>query len=101
MGSLGYQPGWNAPATGKVNMASRWYSPATGQFTSRDGANNSPVPDPAAANTFAYGAGNPLPPSYPLVPTPRAHAGCGAPPVGTYHLSSLFSCPRALSGACR
>jgi hypothetical protein len=41
-------------------MAARWYSPAAGQFTSRDAAAVSPVPDPAAANPFAYVDDNPL-----------------------------------------
>jgi hypothetical protein len=34
IGKLGYQSGWTAPVTANVNMGSRWYSPATGQFLS-------------------------------------------------------------------
>jgi hypothetical protein len=41
-------------------MAARWYNPATGSFTSRDTYSNSPTPNSAAANPFAYADGNPL-----------------------------------------
>jgi hypothetical protein len=41
-------------------MGARWYSPANGQFTSKDTVNVNPVPDPAAASPFAYAADNPL-----------------------------------------
>jgi RHS repeat-associated protein len=60
IGNLGYQSGWTDPATSNVNMGSRWYNPATGQFMSRDAASNSPLPASVAANTFAYGNDNPL-----------------------------------------
>jgi large repetitive protein len=59
-GKLGFQSGWTDPATGQVNMAARWYNPAAGQFTSRDGTSVSPVPNPVAANPFAYVDDNPL-----------------------------------------
>jgi RHS repeat-associated protein len=59
-GKLGYQSGWTDSATGQVNMAARWYNPAAGQFTSRDAAAVSPVPNPVAANPFAYVDDNPL-----------------------------------------
>jgi RHS repeat-associated protein len=59
-GKLGYQSGWTDAATGQVNMAARWYDPAAGQFTSRDATVVSPVPNPAAANPFAYVDDNPL-----------------------------------------
>ena len=36
MPSLGYQGQYTDPATGNINMAARWYSPATGSFTSND-----------------------------------------------------------------
>jgi large repetitive protein len=58
--ALGYQSEYTSPATGKVDMAARWYNPKTGQFTSKDTATNSPVPNTAAANPFAYGNDNPL-----------------------------------------
>jgi RHS repeat-associated protein len=59
-GNLGYQSGWPDPSTGQVNMAARWYGPATGQFTTRDTQANSPTPNSASANPFAYTADNPL-----------------------------------------
>jgi len=99
IGSLGYQSGWTDPATGKVNMASRWYSPATGQFTSRDGANNSPVPDPAAANTFAYGGDNPLTAFDPLGTCDWWNVICGAQQVASNVGSTLSSWGSNLSNA--
>ena len=59
-GQLGFQSGWTDTATGKVNMAARWYDPAVGQFTNKDTFAASPVPDEAAANPFAYVGDNPL-----------------------------------------
>jgi large repetitive protein len=59
-GNLGYQSGWTDHATGRVNMAARWYNPATGQFDNRDSIGPSPVPNPLAANRYAYGDDNPL-----------------------------------------
>ncbi|MFF3911464.1 LamG-like jellyroll fold domain-containing protein [Streptomyces sp. NPDC001848] len=59
-GKLGYQSGWTDNATGKVNMAARWYNPATGQFMNKDTASLSPIPNSAAANPFAYVDDNPL-----------------------------------------
>ncbi len=60
VGGLRYQSGWTDPASGNVNMASRWYSPSTGQFSTKDSEAQSPVPDSAAANPFAYVSDNPL-----------------------------------------
>lgn len=59
-GQLGYQSGWTDSVTGKVNMGSRWYNPAAGQFMNKDTASVSPVPDEAAANPFAYVGDNPM-----------------------------------------
>ncbi|HUZ38225.1 MAG TPA: LamG-like jellyroll fold domain-containing protein, partial [Streptosporangiaceae bacterium] len=59
-GNLGYQSGFTDAASRLVHMGARWYSPADGQFTSRDSVTVSPVPDEAAANPFAYAADNPL-----------------------------------------
>ncbi len=59
-GRLGYQSGWTDPASSRVNMAARWYTPGLGQFTTRDQVAQNPVPNPAAANPFAYVADNPL-----------------------------------------
>jgi RHS repeat-associated protein len=59
-GNLGYQSGWTDAVTGKVSMGARWYSPGTGDFTSRDTATVSPVPDSADASPFAYAGDSPL-----------------------------------------
>ncbi|TML32360.1 MAG: Teneurin-1, partial [Actinobacteria bacterium] len=60
VGQLGYQSGWTDKTTGKVNMAARWYNPATGQFMNKDTASPSPVPNSAATNPFAYVDDNPM-----------------------------------------
>ena len=60
LGSLGYQSEWTETATGRVNMAARWYNTGTGQFDSRDTMSNSPVPDSVNANRYQYGNANPL-----------------------------------------
>ncbi|WP_433609895.1 LamG-like jellyroll fold domain-containing protein [Dactylosporangium sp. CA-139114] len=59
-GSLGYQSEWTDTSTSRVNMMARWYNTDTGQFDTRDTASNSPVPNSAAANRYAYGDDNPL-----------------------------------------
>ena len=59
-GNLGYESGWTDSATGKVNMGSRWYNPATGQFMNKDTASQSATPNATAANPFAYVDDNPL-----------------------------------------
>jgi large repetitive protein len=59
-GSLGYQSGWTDTSTGKVDMGSRWYNPATGQFMNKDTAQVSPTPASASANPFAYAGDNPM-----------------------------------------
>jgi RHS repeat-associated protein len=59
-GRLGYQSGWTDNATGKVNMAARWYDPAVGQFSNKDTVSPSPVPNSVEANPFAYVDDNPL-----------------------------------------
>ncbi|MFD6756630.1 hypothetical protein [Micromonospora gifhornensis] len=45
LGQLGYQSEWTDALTNRVNMHARWYNTDTGQFDTRDTANNSPVPD--------------------------------------------------------
>ncbi|MGW3044377.1 NucA/NucB deoxyribonuclease domain-containing protein [Kitasatospora sp. NPDC001159] len=57
--NLGYQSGWTDPTSGQISTASRWYDPATADFTSRDTANLAPI-TAAGANRYAYGAGDPL-----------------------------------------
>lgn len=60
IGRLGYQSEWTDTATGKVNMAARWYNPDTGQFDTRDTVSLSPVGNSGNANRYAYGDSNPL-----------------------------------------
>ncbi|MET9652164.1 LamG-like jellyroll fold domain-containing protein [Streptomyces sp. NPDC006460] len=57
--SLGYQSGWTDSATGEVNMASRWYQPGTGGFTSRDTWQLDPDPS-VQANRYTYSNASPL-----------------------------------------
>ncbi|MGD0557188.1 MAG: LamG-like jellyroll fold domain-containing protein, partial [Streptosporangiaceae bacterium] len=59
-GDVGYQSEWTDPATGKVSMGARWYTPSAGGFTSADTAQVNPVPDSAAANPYAYAGDNPV-----------------------------------------
>ena len=67
--SVGYQSEWTDTLTGEVNMDSRWYNPATGQFLNKDSAGNSATPNTANANPFAYADGNPL-----IATDPSGHA---------------------------
>jgi RHS repeat-associated protein len=69
--NLGYQSEYTSPATGKVDMAARWYNPKTGQFTSKDTTANNPVPDSANTNPFAYAGDNPL-----TGTDPTGHTSC-------------------------
>jgi len=85
-GKLGYQSGWTDPATGQVNMTARWYNPAAGQFTSRDTTTVSPVPDPVAANPFAYADDNPL-----TGTDPTGHSLWGAITSGWHAVTSTVS----------
>ncbi|WUF66943.1 DNRLRE domain-containing protein [Streptomyces nojiriensis] len=57
--SLGYQSGWTDTSTGEVNMASRWYQPASGGFTSRDTWQLDPNPS-VQANRYTYANASPL-----------------------------------------
>ncbi|MFD9420449.1 LamG-like jellyroll fold domain-containing protein [Streptomyces goshikiensis] len=57
--SLGYQSGWTDASTGEVNMASRWYQPGTGGFTSRDTWQLDPNPS-AQANRYTYANASPM-----------------------------------------
>jgi RHS repeat-associated protein len=60
LGTLGYQSEYTDPATGRVNMAARWYNPSTAQFDTRDAADLDPAPDSVDADRYAYAADNPL-----------------------------------------
>ena len=56
--SLGFQSGYTSG--GKVDMASRWYSPATGQFDSADTQPGTSSPASVNGNTYTYANDNPL-----------------------------------------
>ncbi|MFF1372694.1 LamG-like jellyroll fold domain-containing protein [Streptomyces virginiae] len=58
--NLGYQSGWTDTATGEINMASRWYQPGIGSFTSRDTWQLDPTQSGLRANRYSYGFGGPL-----------------------------------------
>jgi RHS repeat-associated protein len=60
MPSLGYQGQYTDPGTGHVDMSARWYSPATGSFTSNDTLGGSPLRSTVDGNPYAYAYGNPL-----------------------------------------
>src|ERR1700730_8563986 len=78
-GRLGYQSGWTDAPSGLVHMGARWYSPGTGQFTTRDTTQVNPVPDPAAANPFAYAGNDPMTGTDPSGHVPVASSMGGAP----------------------
>jgi RHS repeat-associated protein len=60
MPSLGYQGQYTDPSTGDTDMSARWYSPATGTFTSNDTLAGSPAPDTLNPSPYGYADGNPL-----------------------------------------
>nr|WP_235497981.1 RHS repeat-associated core domain-containing protein [Frankia sp. R43] len=55
----GYQGSWTDPTTGKVSAQARWYTPATGGFTSRDPM-DVPFGGSASINRYTYAGANPL-----------------------------------------
>ncbi|MEV6450157.1 LamG-like jellyroll fold domain-containing protein [Streptomyces anulatus] len=57
--ALGFQSGWTDEASGDVNMASRWYQPGTGGFSSRDTWQLDPTQSGQRANRYSYGFGSP------------------------------------------
>lgn len=57
--SLGYQSEYTDPGNGRVNMHSRWYTPETGGFASRDSLTVEPVGS-VQANRYSYGNAEPL-----------------------------------------
>jgi RHS repeat-associated protein len=60
MPSLGYQGQYTDPSTSDTDMSARWYSPATGTFTSNDTLTGRPVPDTVNPSPYGYAGGNPL-----------------------------------------
>jgi RHS repeat-associated protein len=73
---VGYQGQWTDPATGQVNMGSRFYQPSTGSFTGKDTA---PASGGAAVtdDAYAYGDDNPV-----TVTDPTGHAPSGSSGAG-------------------
>ncbi|MFB9963671.1 LamG-like jellyroll fold domain-containing protein [Sinosporangium siamense] len=57
--NIGYQGEYTDPASGKVNMAARWYRPGTGGFVSRDTMTLDPAPS-VQANRYTYANASPL-----------------------------------------
>lgn len=68
---LGYQGEYTEPGTGRVNMAARWYTPATANFTSRDDWTLTPDPS-VQANHYTYANAAPSMPATP--PAIACHA---------------------------
>jgi RHS repeat-associated protein len=56
--AAGYQSEFTS--NGQVDMAARWYAPATGQFDSADTQQNSPTPASVNANPYAYAGDDPM-----------------------------------------
>ncbi|MFC1413037.1 LamG-like jellyroll fold domain-containing protein [Streptacidiphilus sp. N1-12] len=91
---LGYQGGWTDPSTGQVNTASRWYNPATADFTSRDAAPLNPTTS-ANGNLYAYADDNPVSNADPSGNSPCANGsspgygpGGSGSPSGAMHYPS-------------
>ncbi|GAA2997286.1 hypothetical protein GCM10010483_47580 [Actinokineospora diospyrosa] len=78
---LGFQSGWTDDVTGRVNMAARWYNPATATFYSRDDIAGAGGPGVAGHNRFAYGAASPM--NYNDPDGHLAQAVCVAPTLAT------------------
>ncbi|WP_205304450.1 RHS repeat-associated core domain-containing protein [Nonomuraea montanisoli] len=74
---LGYQGAYTDPTTKKVNMAARWYQPATGSFVSRDSV-SLPADPSVQLNRYAYANANPL-----TNVDPDGHASCAKKPNQT------------------
>ncbi|MCC6434837.1 MAG: hypothetical protein IT196_07400 [Acidimicrobiales bacterium] len=58
-GALGFQSDWTDPATARVNMGARWYTPTSATFTTRD-TTNLPISTHIAPNRYTYANANPL-----------------------------------------
>jgi large repetitive protein len=83
VGSLGYESAWTDHSTGRVNLATRWYNPDTGQFDSRDATTLSATPTSVSANRFAYVNDNPLAGTDPTGQCSWYDVVCGAKKVAT------------------
>ncbi|MFE2064059.1 LamG-like jellyroll fold domain-containing protein [Streptomyces sp. NPDC059467] len=80
--AVGYQSGYTDPTSGDVNMAARWYQPATGSFSSRDTWQLDPVTQ--QANRYTYTPGNPLGGTDPTGHFNSRDPGGGLGPVGPF-----------------
>jgi RHS repeat-associated protein len=65
---VGFQGQWTDPATGQVNMGSRFYQPSTGSFGNKDSA-----PASSGDNAYSYADDNPV-----TVTDPSGHAPSGS-----------------------
>jgi RHS repeat-associated protein len=76
---VGYQGQWTDPATGQVDMGSRFYKPSTGSFSGKD-------TDPASssANDYAYADDNPV-----TVTDPTGHSPSGSSSAGDITASDV------------
>ena len=81
LGNLGYQSEYADTTTGRVNMLSRWYNTATGQFDTRDTISAGASPASVTANRFAYGDANPLTNTDPTGHCAWYNVGCQAKKV--------------------
>ena len=100
-GSLGYQSQFTDPATGKVQMGARWYSPGTGGFQDKDTVTVNPVPDPAAGNPFAYAADNPLTGTDPSGHMLCDGYGCGSAQSLIRQWDAIQAAQNACNAACQ
>ncbi|MGI8333638.1 LamG-like jellyroll fold domain-containing protein [Actinomadura scrupuli] len=74
---LGYQGEYTDPTTGRVDMHARWYTPGTGNFTSRDDWTLHPDPS-VQTNHYTYANADPLGNT-----DPTGHAPCTTHPGGS------------------
>jgi RHS repeat-associated protein len=89
MPSLGYQGQYTDPATGQVDMNARWYSPATGAFTSNDTITGSPLSSTIDGNPYAYAGADPL-----TTTDPTGNCWlCLAPLVGLVKYGARYAAP--------
>ena len=89
MPGLGYQGQYTDPGTGNVNMSARWYSPATGGFTSKDTVGGAPLPSTADGNPYGYASGNPLTTSDPTGHGPCTSYGIGLQCPQTWQIPTI------------
>lgn len=94
---IGYQGDWTDSDTGAVNMTSRWYSPGTGQFQSRDSMEVNPQPS-VAGNRYAYGNNDPVGHYDPDGHFAYCAAGVAAGPAAPAAVGGCFLVAAAIMG---